>query len=110
MIRALAIVAIVVAASAVESDLDPALHRDDRRAHALGGLAIGALSVATLETIPATRDLAPWKKVALATLTATAVGVAKELTDGRGAEYGDAVATGLGGAVGAVGITFVFRF
>lgn len=114
MIRTLTLLAVVLTAVAMDSwSLDPALHRDDRQGHAVAGLAIGAVSAALIETMPATRDWKPWQKFAAATLVATAVGIGKEVYDehnGGNVEVGDVVATGLGGALGSVSVQIVWRF
>ncbi|MBA3588863.1 hypothetical protein [Methylibium sp.] len=116
MIRALAICAIALTASALDSwSLDPALHRTDRQGHAVAGLAIGAVSVAALNVLPVTRDWKPWQRVVAATALSALVGVGKELLDARDpanhcTEVGDVTATALGGAVGAISVELVWRF
>lgn len=116
MIRALALLALVAGASAMDCwSLDPALHRDDRQQHAAGGLVIGAVTVAALNVIPATRDIAPWQQVAIGTIAALVVGVGKELIDAHDrddhcTELGDIAATGIGGAGGALAVTLVWHF
>lgn len=111
--QVVALLCFAIALPAADWSLDPALHRTDRQGHAVAGLAIGAVSAALIETIPQTRDWHPVAKFAAATLIASAVGVGKEAYDSRNGgcvEAGDAIATGLGGAAGALVVGCVWRF
>lgn len=110
--KPLALLLLVACASAVDSwDLDPALGRSDRQQHAIGGALIGA-GVAAI----APKDWQPWQRIAAGVAASLVVGLAKEAIDANDsdrnsiAEAGDATATAVGGAVGAICITAIWRF
>lgn len=91
--------------------LDPRLGREDRVAHFAAGLVVGAATRAALDAFRA--EWRPWQRAIAAMAAGTVVGLAKEAWDQAGhgdPDAGDAYATSLGGAAGAVAIDLAWRF
>ncbi len=101
------LLALVFCARAAGSELDE-YTRADRLQHAGAGLAIGAISAALVETLPATRDLPRWEKFLIALAPAVVAGLVKEAHDDH-FDPRDAYATCFGGMAGA-SLTLVWRF
>ncbi len=106
------IACVALAASCRGSELD-SYTRKDKREHFVAGLAIGAFGYLMAD------EIAPgwpeWEKVAAGTALAALAGLAKEASDRsdpkhHSCEVRDAIATTLGGSVGAVSLSLVFRF
>lgn len=98
-------------APAIESWGIPDFHEADKVEHFEGGVIIGALGTAVAQ-----RELpkAKWWQQALVGVAASAViGVAKEVADTRthgDPDPKDAIATVIGGTVGALSISVVVHF
>ncbi len=91
---------------------DPALYRDDRQGHALAGAVVGSVGRVAVDRLRPSWSW--WQKDLAAIATAAAVGIAREAIDanrpGHSSEIGDAMATAVGGSVGALAVELVWRF
>lgn len=113
VIALLALMASCSLCPGVESVGWPDYRQSDKREHALLGIATGEIGYALGAKLRP--DWPEWKKIAAGFALGALAGLAKEIPDACDPKHHDCdpkdfIATTLGGAIGSVSLSLVFRF